>query len=75
MKPYKINLFRLGLLLPTYLIFNFVYSITYDSGGIALILLWPVFYLSYAGIALGNILIFRDISKNKRRTFIKFLSY
>ena len=65
MKPYKINLFRLGLLLPTYLIFNFVYSITYDSGGIALILLWPVFYLSYAGIALGNILIFRDISKLK----------
>ena len=65
MKPYKINLFRLGLLLPTYLIFNFVYSITYDSGGISLILLWPVFYLSYAGIALGNILIFRDISKLK----------
>ena len=35
MKPYKINLFRLGLLLPTYLVFNVVYSITYDSGGFA----------------------------------------
>ena len=65
MKPYKINLFRLGLLLLSYLIFNFVYSITYDSGGFAFILLWPVFFASYAGIVLGNIFIFRDISKLK----------
>ena len=65
MKPYKINLFRLGLLLPTYLIFNVVYSITYDSGGFAFIILWPVFLLSYAVIVLGNIFIFRDISKLK----------
>lgn len=65
MKPYKINLFRLGLLLPTYLIFNVVYSITYDSGGFAFIILWPAFFVSYAGMVLGNIFIFRDISKLK----------
>ena len=65
MKPYKINLFRLGLLLPTYLIFSVVYSITYDSGGLAFIILWPAFFASYAAIVLGNIFIFRDISKLK----------
>ena len=65
MKPYKINLFRLGLLLFSYLIFNVVYSITYDSGVFAFIILWPAFFASYAGIVLGNIYIFRDISKLK----------
>ena len=65
MKPYKINLFRLGLLLPTYLVFNVVYSITYDSGGFAFIILWPAFFASYAGMVLGNIFMFRDISKLK----------
>lgn len=65
MKPYKINIFRLGLLLPSYLIFNVVYSITYDSGGFAFIILWPAFFASSAGIVLGNIFIFRDISKLK----------
>ena len=65
MKPYKINIFRLGLLLFSYLIFNVVYSITYDSGGFAFIILWPAFLASYAGIVLGNIFIFRDISKLK----------
>ena len=65
MKPYKLNLFRLGLLLFSYLIFNVVYSITYDSGGFAFIILWPAFFASYAGIVLGNIFIFRDISKLK----------
>ena len=65
MKPYKINLFQLGLLLPTYLIFNLVYSIIYDSAGFAFIILWPVVYLSFAVIVLGNIFIFRDISKLK----------
>lgn len=65
MKPYKINLFRLGLLLPTYLIFSVVYAITYDSGGLAFIILWPAFFASYAAIVLGNIFIFRDISKLK----------
>lgn len=65
MKPYKINIFRLGLLLLSYLIFNVVYSITYDSGGFTFIILWPAFFASYAGIVLGNIFIFRDISKLK----------
>lgn len=65
MKPYKINLFRLGLLLPIYLVFNVVYAITYDSGGFAFIILWPAFFASYAAIVLGNIFIFRDISKLK----------
>ena len=65
MKPYKINIFRLGLLLFSYLIFNVVYSITYDYGGFAFIILWPAFFASYAGIVLGNIFIFRDISKLK----------
>ena len=65
MKPYKINIFRLGLLLFSYLIFNVVYSITYDSGGFAFIILWPAFFASYAGIVPGNIFIFRDISKLK----------
>ena len=65
MKTYKINLFRLGLLLPTYLIYNLIYSIIYDSGGFAVIILWPVFYLSFAIILLGNIFVFRDISKLK----------
>lgn len=65
MNPYKINLFRLGLLLPTYLVFNVVYAITYDSGGFAFIILWPAFFFSLALIFLGNIFIFRDISKLK----------
>ena len=65
MKPYKIDITRLSLILIGYLIFNRVYSITYDSGGFAFILLWPVFFASYAGIVLGNIFIFRDISKLK----------
>ena len=65
MKPYKIDITRLSLILIGYLIFNRVYSITYDSGGFAFIILWPAFFASYAGIVLGNIFIFRDISKLK----------
>lgn len=65
MKPYKINITRLSLILIGYFIFNYVYSITYDSGGFAFILLWPAFLLSYAGIVVGNIFMFRDISKLK----------
>ena len=65
MKSYKISIIRLSLILIGYLIFNVVYSITYDSGGFAFILLWPAFLLSYAVIVLGNIFIFRDISKLK----------
>ena len=65
MKPYKIDITRLSLILIGYLIFNRVYSITYNSGGFAFILMWPAFLLSYAVIVLGNIFIFRDISKLK----------
>ena len=65
MKPYKISVTRFSLILIGYLIFNVVYSITYDSGGFAFILLWPAFLLSYAVIVLGNIFMFRDISKLK----------
>lgn len=65
MKPYKIDITRLSLILIGYLIFNRVYSITYDSGCFAFILMWPAFLLSYAVIVLGNIFMFRDISKLK----------
>ena len=65
MKPYKISVTRLSLIMIGYFIFNYAYSITYDSGGFAFILLWPAFLLSYAVIVLGNIFMFRDISKLK----------
>ena len=65
MKPYKINIFRLGLLLFSYLIFNVVYSITYDSGGFAFISMGKELIFSYGAIVLGNIFMFRDISKLK----------
>ena len=65
MKPYKISVARLSLIMIGYFIFNYAYSITYDSGGFAFILMWPAFLLSYAVIVLGNIFIFRDISKLK----------
>ena len=64
MKPYKIDITRLSLILIGYLIFNRVYSITYDSGGFAFILMWPAFLLSYAVIVLGNIFIL-EISQIK----------
>lgn len=65
MKPYKISVARLSLILIGYLIYNFVYSIIYDSAGFAFIILWPAFFFSLALILLGNIIIFRDISKLK----------
>ena len=65
MKPYKISVARLILILIGYLIYNFVYSIIYDSAGFAFIILWPAFFFSLALILLGNIIIFRDISKLK----------
>ena len=65
MKPYKIDITRLSLIMIGYFIFNYAYSITYDSGDFAFILMWPEFLLSYAVIVLGNIFIFRDISKLK----------
>ena len=65
MKPYKISIIRLSLILIGYLIYNFVYSIIYDSAGFAFIILWPAFFFSLALILLGNIIIFRNISKLK----------
>ena len=65
MKPYKISVARLSLILIGYLIYNFVYSIIYDSAGFAFIILWPAFFFSLALILLGNIFMFRDISKLK----------
>lgn len=65
MKPYRISIIRLSLILIGYLIYNFVYSIIYDSAGFAFIILWPAFFFSLALILLGNIFIFRDISKLK----------
>lgn len=65
MKPYKISVARLSLILIGYLIYNFVYSIIYDSAGFAFIILWPAFFFSLALILLGNIIIIRDISKLK----------
>ncbi|OHQ88210.1 hypothetical protein [Streptococcus sp. HMSC076C09] len=65
MNSYKISLFRLGMLLPAYLIFNYVYSIIYNSAGFAFTILWPIYYLSFVMILLGNIFIFRDLSKIK----------
>ena len=65
MKPYKISVARLSLIMIGYFIFNYAYSITYDSGGFAFIISWPALFASYAGIVLGNIFIFRDISKLK----------
>ena len=65
MKPYKIDITRLSLILIGYLIYNVVYSIIYDSAGFAFIILWPGFFLSIALILVGNIFIFRDILKLK----------
>ena len=53
------------MLLPAYLIFNYVYSIIYNSAGFAFTILWPIYYLSFVIILLGNIFIFRDLSKIK----------
>ncbi len=65
MKPYKINLFRLGLLLPTYLIFNVVYFALFYSAGYAFFILLPIFFLAIGLILLGNFFAFRDPLKLK----------
>ena len=65
MKPYKISVARLSLIMIGYFIFNYAYSITYDSGGFAFISMGKELLLSYAVIVLGNIFMFRDISKLK----------
>lgn len=65
MKPYKISVTRLSLIMIGYFIFNYAYSITYDAGGFASIFMWKEFVFSYGAIVLGNIFVFRDISKLK----------
>lgn len=65
MKPYKISVTRLSLIMIGYFIFNYSYSITYDSGGFASIFMWRELVFSYGAIVLGNIFMFRDISKLK----------
>lgn len=63
MKEYKISYFRLSLVLLGYLLYNIIYFLLDYSGGYAFFIIWPVFYLSFAIIVLGNIFIFRDIVK------------
>ena len=65
MKPYKISVARLSLIMIGYYIFNYAYSITYDSGGFAFISMGKELIFSYGAIVLGNIFMFRDISKLK----------
>lgn len=65
MKPYKISVTRLSLIMIGYFIFNYAYSITYDSGGFVSIFMWRELVFSYGAIVLGNIFMFRDISKLK----------
>ena len=65
MKPYKISVARLSLIMIGYFIFNYAYSITYDSGGFAFISMGKELIFSYGAIVLGNIFMFRDISKLK----------
>ena len=65
MKPYKIHITRLSLIMIGYFIFNYAYSITYDSGGFAFISMGKELIFSYGAIVLGNIFMFRDISKLK----------
>ena len=63
MKEYKISYFRLSLVLLGYLLYNIIYFLLDYSGGYAFFIVWPVFFLSFAIIVLGNIFIFRDIVK------------
>ena len=63
MKEYKISYSRLSLVLLGYLLYNIIYFLLDYSGGYAFFIVWPVFYLSFAIIVLGNILLFRDVVK------------
>lgn len=63
MKEYKISYSRLSLVLLGYLLYNIIYFLLDYSGGYAFFIVWPVFFLSFAMIVLGNIFIFRDIVK------------
>ena len=65
MKPYKISLIRLCLVLLGYLIYNLVYFALFYSAGYAFFILWPIFFLAMGLILLGNFFAFRDPLKLK----------
>ena len=65
MKPYKISLIRLCLVLLGYLIYNLVYFALFYSAGYAFFILWPIFFLAIGLILLGNFFAFRDPRKLK----------
>ena len=65
MKPYKISLLRLCLVLLGYLIYNLVYFALFYSAGYAFFILWPIFFLAIGLILLGNFFAFRDPLKLK----------
>ena len=65
MKPYKISLIRICLVLLGYLIYNLVYFALFYSAGYAFFILWPIFFLAIGLILLGNFFAFRDPLKLK----------
>ena len=65
MKPYKISLIRLCLVLLGYLLYNLVYFAPFNSSGYAFFVLGPVFFLAIDLILLGNFFAFRDPLKLK----------
>ena len=65
MKPYKISLIRLCLVLLGYLIYTLVYFALFYSAGYAFFILWPIFFLAIGLILLGNFFAFRDPLKLK----------
>ena len=65
MKPYKISLIRLCLVLLGYLIYSLVYFALFYSAGYAFFILWPIFFLAIGLILLGNFFAFRDPLKLK----------
>ena len=65
MKPYKISLIRLCLVLLGYLLYNLVYFALFYSAGYAFFILCPVFFLAIGLILLGNFFTFRDPLKLK----------
>ena len=65
MKPYKISLIRLCLVLLGNLLYNLVFFAPFYSSGYAIIILPPVFFLAIVLILLGNFFAFRDPLKLK----------
>ena len=65
MKPYKISLIRLCLVLLGYLLYNLVFFAPFNSSGYAFFVLGPVFFLAIVLILLGNFFAFRDPLKLK----------